>query len=275
MLLRFGSVGEPVRKLQDSLNNLPPTRFALLDTDGIFGGKTYQRVCEFQGNNQLAPDGLVGPLTLNMISALIEEQWNNINPLIKTYRYPKRVTLHIACVYLASYNNNNEMAKDNIEAANNLLDAYNMELSVWPDNAAKRSDNVLIDQKYKEDIPDTKSAYVKLRKDVNHLIQNKVPRYPAIVPIIFCEFEDRSLAITPHSTKTSTTESPACLISMGAKSEPDNLVILHEMGHSALYPKHTHNKNPRNLMYDASHRDYLFRFQVEAFAHAIFASHGQ
>lgn len=274
MLLRFGSVGEPVRKLQDSLNNLPPTRFDLLDADGIFGGKTYQRVCEFQGNNQLSPDGLAGPLTLNMIAALIEEQWKNINPLSTNYRYPKRVTLHIACVYLGTYKNNSATAKLNIEAANKLLDSYNMELSVWPANAARRSDNTLATGYFNKYIPDEKSAYVKLRKDINHHIENKVPRYPGVVPIIFCEFDATGKAITPHSTKTSPTESPACLVSMSAKSEPDNLVILHEMGHSALYPKATHNPNTGNLMFDASHRDYLYRFQVEAFAHAIFASHG-
>lgn len=68
--LRQGSSGPSVTMLQEKLNNAgtnPP-----LETDGIFGPMTRNAVVAFQSQNDLAPDGIVGPATwgkLNETSA--------------------------------------------------------------------------------------------------------------------------------------------------------------------------------------------------------------
>ena len=49
--------------MQLALNAHPPTLLPLLKVDRVFGGKTEARVREFQRNNGLVPDGVVGNLT--------------------------------------------------------------------------------------------------------------------------------------------------------------------------------------------------------------------
>jgi Putative peptidoglycan binding domain len=61
--LTLGSNDPDVILLQTTLNNRPPTALALLLVDGNFGLITLQRVQEFQTNNGLLVDGIVGPLT--------------------------------------------------------------------------------------------------------------------------------------------------------------------------------------------------------------------
>jgi mannan endo-1,4-beta-mannosidase len=61
--LHLGSAGDDVKFLQEQLNSHPPTTLPLLTVDGNFGPKTAARVQEYQGNNALFIDGLVGPLT--------------------------------------------------------------------------------------------------------------------------------------------------------------------------------------------------------------------
>jgi peptidoglycan hydrolase-like protein with peptidoglycan-binding domain len=59
--IRFGSSGPDVEEAQAKLNSQgvdPP-----LAVDGIFGPHTLSAVIEFQRANDLAPDGIVGPLT--------------------------------------------------------------------------------------------------------------------------------------------------------------------------------------------------------------------
>jgi peptidoglycan hydrolase-like protein with peptidoglycan-binding domain len=68
--LSLGAVGAAVIELQKALNGLP-SRLARLTADGIFGQKTRGRVVEFQGENGLDPDGVVGPLTWEKLLALI------------------------------------------------------------------------------------------------------------------------------------------------------------------------------------------------------------
>tara|TARA_R110001632_G_scaffold27410_1_gene73512 strand:+ start:385 stop:1308 length:924 start_codon:yes stop_codon:yes gene_type:complete len=58
MILKEGSRGEGVKKLQTSLN---------LKADGVFGPNTKTKVIEFQLNNQLTPDGIVGRKTWEVI----------------------------------------------------------------------------------------------------------------------------------------------------------------------------------------------------------------
>ena len=59
-MLRTGSRGDAVRKLQELLN---AKGYTCGNVDGIFGSKTYAAVLEFQQANSLGVDGIVGPLT--------------------------------------------------------------------------------------------------------------------------------------------------------------------------------------------------------------------
>lgn len=59
-MLRTGSRGDAVRKLQELLN---AKGYTCGNVDGIFGIKTYAAVLEFQKANSLGVDGIVGPLT--------------------------------------------------------------------------------------------------------------------------------------------------------------------------------------------------------------------
>ena len=61
--LRIRSSGDDVKCLQERLNSRPPTAQPLLAVDGKFGAKTRARVQEYQGNQALTVDGVVGPLT--------------------------------------------------------------------------------------------------------------------------------------------------------------------------------------------------------------------
>ncbi len=60
--LRLRSSGDDVKYLQERLNAQPSARPPLA-LDGKFGAKTRDRVKEFQGNNALPVDGVVGPPT--------------------------------------------------------------------------------------------------------------------------------------------------------------------------------------------------------------------
>ena len=61
--LILGSIGQDVALLQTTLNSRPPTALPLLLVDGSFGPVTLQRVEEFQSNNGLFVDGVVGSIT--------------------------------------------------------------------------------------------------------------------------------------------------------------------------------------------------------------------
>ncbi len=76
-VLRFGSIGEPVRTLQNVLN-VAPTRLPRLDPDAQFGSKTHTRVLEFQGQQNLERDGVVGPLTW----AQLEPFFNQLKQIV-------------------------------------------------------------------------------------------------------------------------------------------------------------------------------------------------
>lgn len=62
--LRLGQNNIYVKDLQKFLNN---NLNAGLDEDGIFGRKTFEAVILYQKNNNLTPDGVVGPLTKEKI----------------------------------------------------------------------------------------------------------------------------------------------------------------------------------------------------------------
>jgi peptidoglycan hydrolase-like protein with peptidoglycan-binding domain len=61
--LKMGSSGPDVRAVQQGLNLRKQPDDPLIDEDGAFGPNTDAAVRRFQGNNQLDPDGDVGPLT--------------------------------------------------------------------------------------------------------------------------------------------------------------------------------------------------------------------
>lgn len=65
--LHTSSTGDDVKFLQERLNARPPALLPLLVVDGNFGPKTLARVQEYQGNNALSVDGIVGPLTWGVL----------------------------------------------------------------------------------------------------------------------------------------------------------------------------------------------------------------
>jgi len=68
--LALGAFGAAVTQLQNALNQLP-SKLAKLTADGAFGPKTRSRVVEFQGDNGLETDGIVGPITWEKLLALV------------------------------------------------------------------------------------------------------------------------------------------------------------------------------------------------------------
>ena len=65
--LQSPSTADDVRFLQTSLNASPPTALPVLTLDGEFGPDLDARVREYQGNNALFVDGVVGPITWGSI----------------------------------------------------------------------------------------------------------------------------------------------------------------------------------------------------------------
>ena len=62
-ILKLNMYGQGIDIVQLALNNQPPSMLQPLKVDGIFGPKTDARVREFQRNQHLNPDGIVGPNT--------------------------------------------------------------------------------------------------------------------------------------------------------------------------------------------------------------------
>ena len=72
IMVRQGSIGDPVKQLQTMLNFLGGSPLVV---DGIFGPKTRARVVQFQLQAGLVQDGIVGPLTA---SALMSFAFNRL-----------------------------------------------------------------------------------------------------------------------------------------------------------------------------------------------------
>src|SRR5262245_35437331 len=68
--LRFGSIGEDVRQVQSMLNGQPTAiDMNYLAEDAIFGPLTQAQVVAYQRLHGLAPDGVVGPMTWDMLKS--------------------------------------------------------------------------------------------------------------------------------------------------------------------------------------------------------------
>lgn len=71
-VLRFGSAGDAVLLLQKALN-IAPTLLARLKEDASFGSKTHARVVEFQGQKNAVRDGIVGPVTWDVLAPFVKQ----------------------------------------------------------------------------------------------------------------------------------------------------------------------------------------------------------
>lgn len=71
-VVRLGSLGEWVKTLQSALNLWTGPKHSRLVVDGFFGLSTNRKVREYQSANQLAPDGVVGPVTWESLQPLVE-----------------------------------------------------------------------------------------------------------------------------------------------------------------------------------------------------------
>lgn len=70
--IRYGARGEHVSVLQGALNLWPKSLTPALEPDGIFGVKTHSKVQEFQRQEGTTPDGIVGPITWELMGPFIE-----------------------------------------------------------------------------------------------------------------------------------------------------------------------------------------------------------
>ncbi|HRC37348.1 MAG: peptidoglycan-binding protein [Rubrivivax sp.] len=77
--LRYASKGNDVVRLQQGMNLLPSAQ-PRLTADGVYGTKTTARVREFQSANSLTPDGVVGPLTWDLLLQLLAQLPAGIPP---------------------------------------------------------------------------------------------------------------------------------------------------------------------------------------------------
>lgn len=71
--IKYGSTGDDVKKLQEELNKYGYG----LDTDGIFGIKTQSAVKDYQKNNGLSVDGIVGANTWGKLNASTQTTSSN------------------------------------------------------------------------------------------------------------------------------------------------------------------------------------------------------
>ena len=85
MVFKNGSSGDKVKQIQIALG---------LEADGIFGVKTESAVIEFQKENGLYPDGIVGEKTMDVLNVNFDTDLSIINPFdlninIDEYYLPK------------------------------------------------------------------------------------------------------------------------------------------------------------------------------------------
>jgi peptidoglycan hydrolase-like protein with peptidoglycan-binding domain len=71
-IIRLGSLGESVKTLQAALNLWSGSNESRLVVDGFFGLSTNSKVRDYQRANELAPDGVVGPVTWESLEPLVD-----------------------------------------------------------------------------------------------------------------------------------------------------------------------------------------------------------
>jgi peptidoglycan hydrolase-like protein with peptidoglycan-binding domain len=71
-IIRLGSLGESVKTLQAALNAWSGSNESRVVVDGFFGLSTNSKVREYQSANELAPDGVVGPVTWELLEPLVD-----------------------------------------------------------------------------------------------------------------------------------------------------------------------------------------------------------
>ena len=108
-MLSFGAVGQDVKDMQAALNQHPPTVLALLAEDGIFGSGSLARVREFQGNNNLAVDGIVGPNTWDkLLTTAPAEIAERVDIDCGTFAPGQRLLIHELCHVWQSQHHSNQ-----------------------------------------------------------------------------------------------------------------------------------------------------------------------
>ena len=90
-LLKVGSKGPAVARVQEILNVSPPPAAIPLTADGIFGAKTQARVMEVQRHFQIPADGIVGPQTLGKIAMTLGGMEDLYQDIRKMMLYDLRV----------------------------------------------------------------------------------------------------------------------------------------------------------------------------------------
>ena len=82
-IVRLGSLGESVKTLQEALNLWSGSQQSRLVVDGFFGLSTNRRVREYQLASELAPDGVVGPVTWESLQPLVEHVLDTVAPVVE------------------------------------------------------------------------------------------------------------------------------------------------------------------------------------------------
>lgn len=173
----------------------------------------------------------------------------------------KRVTLNVAILYTGSY-----YAKDDrgtIAKAREVLDRYNIDLRLWPDDGQRGGGNML--QDITTPIPHTEEAYKALRKRVDAMVRGG-SGFSVYAPAVFSQFDHRGYGITPEWFKNVTR---GCLVAPSGNS--DCMDLLHELGHCAGCD-HEHGEETRdNFMNEANGRSEISPEQIEKLMTATFA----
>lgn len=206
----------------------------------------------------------------------------NMDEREKGFRLKKKVSLTVACVYLDNYKNDDDQGV--IAKARDVLAEHNIELSLWPENGSKQpgvntltyldmpelelKDKDDVGQKVTKLIPHEASAYKMLRQAADRRIKGQCT-FVLPLPIIFCQYVYSGYGITPPETKIETSMTRACLISQ--RPNDDKMTLLHEMGHAIPEIGDGHSPDKGNFMHEADPRTFMYKFQVERFARALFA----
>lgn len=181
---------------------------------------------------------------------------------ITTFKSPKRIRLTVACVYLESYFKSDDRGL--VARARDVLDRHNIELDVFQGFGTKTAWNTLPDSEAL--IKDNPDSYKALYKAAKSKIRQMGCSFVIPLPIVFGQFECGGYAIAPRVPGELTR---LCMISPEGNS--DKMDLVHEIGHAAGLGHELVEAAGRSIMHVANPRSQLYKYQVEAFAHAPFA----